>query len=625
MARLNATPDLINGILEGLRSLVNEHDSMRGHALRSAAAAAMMGESDELVVAALLHDVGHAMDAYDDADTQHPKLGAEWLSGLFGPAVTEPMRLHVAAKRYILSRFRSDHHVTGPSLASAHTQGGPMPDEDVQSFRRSGYFFDALNLSRYDDWDHGDVPNMDIAAFAPFIETATRRGRDDAPRGDDNRPIIYVGMSADVIHEGHIAILDRAAELGRVVVGLLTDSAIASYKRVPYLSFVQRRRIIAAMRQVDAVMPQFTLEYTANLKLLRPEYVVHGDDWKQGVQRATRRNVIDTLREWNGELVEPAYTTGVSSTLLQSRLAAAPITPEARIRALGDAIRLRPLVRAIDAHSGLSATIGARTRWQAASGDVREFDAHWSGSLTTAAQRAKSDNGTVDFSIKLNLLREICAASNKPVIFDAEHGGEDDQIREIIRRFEELGVGGLVLEDKDGAKRNSFEDASDARLADQSLAAHRIAVAARARHNPNILIFARLEGMIMGDPLEDVVDRALLYEQSGADIILPHSKRSDASEIFAFAQRYREKGGQLPLAAIPTTYCSVSEQELSEAGYNIVIYANQLLRAALAPMQECAAHILEHASAGRVSETISPVRELIEIEARQVTDAPMAH
>lgn len=619
------TADKVAALLDKLDSLITADGSMRQHALRSGAAAAKMGESDEIVVAALLHDIGHVMEPDRDVDAEHPKLGADWLLDYFGPSVAEPVRLHVDAKRYFLSRADSGYLVTGPSLASADKQGGPMSEAEAAEFRRSGYFFDALSLRRYDDWDQGDLPRMEYSDFAATVENTARRKHTDRPRPDDDRPIVYVGMSADVMHEGHIAILDRAAELGRVVVGLLTDDAIASFKRVPYLSFVQRRRIVGALRQVEAVLPQFTLDYTANLELLRPDFVVHGDDWKQGVQQATRNKVIEILRQWGGELVEPAYTPDISSTLIQSRIATAPVSPEDRIRALGDAIRMRPLVRAIDAHSGLSAAIGARTRYQSESGAIREFDAHWSGSLTTSAQRAKSDNGTVDFSLKLNLMREICAASKKPVIFDAEHGGQDDQIREMIRSLEDIGVGGFVIEDKDGAKRNSFEDSNEAQLADESLAAHRISVAAQARTNPHLLIFARLEGMIMGDPLETVVDRALQYEAAGADVILPHSKKSDADEMVAFAGRYREKGGQLPLAAIPTTYCSVTEQKLSDAGFDIVIYANQLLRAALAPMQNCAEQILRHASAGPVSENISPVRELIEIETAGGTDVSAAH
>ena len=125
---------------------------------------------------------------------------------------------------------------------------------------------------------------------------------------------VYVGMCADVVHPGHLNIINMAKELGRVVVGLLTDEAIASYKRRPFFSYEQRKTLVEHIKGVDEVVPQETLDYVDNLRELRPDFVVHGDDWKEGVQSETRQRVIDALAEWGGELVEPHYTDGVSST-----------------------------------------------------------------------------------------------------------------------------------------------------------------------------------------------------------------------------------------------------------------------------------------------------------------------
>src|SRR5688500_18862800 len=167
-------------------------------------------------------------------------------------------------------------------------------------------------------------------------------------------PIVYAAMAADPVHSGHVRVLGEAAKLGRVIVGLLTDQAIASYKRLPYLTYEQRKVVVESMRQVAYVVPQRTLDYAENLRTLRPDVVVHGDDWRTGVQAAVRGRVIETLREWGGRLVEMPYTQGISSTRFHEQLKATGTTPDVRLRQLRRLIDAKPLVRLLEVHNGLT-------------------------------------------------------------------------------------------------------------------------------------------------------------------------------------------------------------------------------------------------------------------------------
>lgn len=577
----------------------NGHDRYV-HALSAAATALADAASPSLVAASLMIQVAACAGRAEDGDARRTQPGKK-LSDLFGPAVTEPIRLLAAARRYI---------VTVPEGPAGTGTG----EEERLSFEQSPYFLDAMRLLFYDNAPFCARP---LTAEA-FRDTLTAASMDTSIRSDSNKgAIVYVGMSADILHSGHLNILTHAAEKGRVVVGLLSDAAIASYKRVPLLDFDQRCQIVRSLRQVDAVVAQTTLDYRSNLQRLRPRYVVHGDDWRQGVQRETRRQVIDELAQWGGELIELPYTPGISSTTIHGRLNAAPPSPDARRTAFSRAMRLKPLLRVIDAHSGLSALIGDRARLELGS-EIREFDALWSGSLATAVLKAKTDNGVVDFSARMAVLSDILEATRKPILFDAEEGGEDDELRAIAATLERHGVAGIVIEDKSGPKRNSFQDASDTCLADLALATHRIRLLAATRHSPDHLIFARLEGMVLGASLDDTVARALALEEAGADVILPHSKSPDPSQVISFAKAYRARGGALPLAAIPTAYSRVTEQELCAASFSIVVYANQLMRASIDPMTKCALDILEQGSVGSAEGQLAPVRRLLDIESIEV-------
>lgn len=604
--------------LSALAAVRNENGDLLTHALRSATLAVRDLASPALIAATLLHDIGHTMEPEDDIDCEHAAIGAQWLERYFGPDVCEPIRLHVTAKRYRVWRD-GGHALDRASTQSLAKQGGALIEAEANEFEASPYFLDALRLRRYDDGALSGpaMPLDDFRALLAEVAAASAPRRTAA----EARPLVYVALSADMLHQGHVNVLDTAASLGRVVVGLLTDEAICGYKRVPLMRIEERARVVRALRQVDTLIAQPTLDYRDNLEFLRPAYVVHGDDWRVGVQARTRQQVIDTLSRWGGELVETAYTHSISSTSLQARIRPDLRDTSSRCASLSACMALKPFLRVLEAHNGLSAMIADRARVERAD-SICEFDALWSGSLTTAAQKGKLDVGIVDLSSRLDVLRDVLSASFKPVLFDAEEGGTEDEITEMVRLLAKDGASAIVIEDKVGVKRNSFSTGGEAQLAGLDTAAGRIAIAAARRPTRDLLVFARLENMILGGSVDDAVERALRYEAAGADVILPHSKRTDADQVLAFAQAYRQAGGALPLACVPSTYAGTGEERLQGGGFSIVIYANQLLRAAVEPMMNCALNILADGSAAQVSSVIAPIRTLVDLDSLRPVSSP---
>lgn len=267
---------------------------------------------------------------------------------------------------------------------------------------------------------------------------------------------VYVGMSADLIHPGHLKILKKAAELGEVTVGLLTDQAIASYKRVPFMTFDQRREVLESLRYVSKVMPQVTLDYVPNLSKLRPDVVVHGDDWREGVQRETRQRVIDTLAKWGGELVEVPYTEGISSTVLQKALREIGTTPDIRRSRLRRLLQVKPILRFLDIHNALSGLIIENTAIQVGGGISKEFDGMWGSSLTDSTAKGKPDIEAVDVSARMTSLNEVLEVTTKPIIYDGDTGGQPEHFVFTVRTLERLGVSAVIIEDKTGLKKNSL-------------------------------------------------------------------------------------------------------------------------------------------------------------------------
>lgn len=405
---------------------------------------------------------------------------------------------------------------------------------------------------------------------------------------------VYVGMSADLIHPGHLNILKEAGKLGEVTVGLLTDKAIASYKRLPFLNYEQRKVIVENIKGVQNVVPQETLDYVPNLERFRPDFVVHGDDWKEGVQRKTRERVIDALKQWGGELIEIPYTQGISSTQINRSLKEIGTTPEIRMKTLKRLLAAKKTVRLMEAHNGLTGLIVENMRI-VKDNEAREFDGMWLSSLTDSTAKGKPDIEAVDVTARLQTLNDIAEVTTKPIIYDGDTGGRPEHFVFTVKTLERLGVSAVIIEDKVGLKMNSLFGTDVEQQQDiPANFAHKISLGKKAQITKDFMIIARIESLILKKGVEDAIERAKVYADGGADGIMIHSKEKNPAEVFEFCRRFRELEPHLPLVAVPSTYNTVTEKELSDAGVNIVIYANQLLRSAYPAMVNTAKEILEN-------------------------------
>ena len=425
---------------------------------------------------------------------------------------------------------------------------------------------------------------------------------------------VYVGMSADLIHTGHLNILKKAAELGEVTIGLLTDAAIASYKRVPYMSFDQRREVVENLKGVSKVVPQETLDYVPNLKALRPDYVVHGDDWREGVQRETRQCVIDALAEWGGQLVEVPYTAGISSTALQKALKEVGTTPDIRRSRLRRLLQVKPIVRFLDLHNALSGLIIENTSVSMPDGTKREFDGMWGSSLTDSTAKGKPDIEAVDVSARMTTLNEVLEVTTKPIIYDGDTGGQPEHFVFTVRTLERLGVSAVIIEDKTGLKKNSLFGTDVAQTQDEIPAfCEKIRMGKLAQATDDFMIIARIESLILDKGVDDAMERAQAYLDAGADGIMIHSRRKSPDEIFEFCDRYAQLPNRKTLVAVPSSYNTVTEDELAARGVNVVIYANHLLRSAYPAMVNTAKSILTHQRSAECDAQLLPIKDILEL------------
>ena len=405
---------------------------------------------------------------------------------------------------------------------------------------------------------------------------------------------VYVGMSADLIHPGHINIIDIARAYGEVTVGLLTDEAIASYKRLPSLSFEHRKKIVENLKGVSHVVAQETLDYVSNLEQLKPDYVVHGDDWRSGPQKETRDRVIKTLGLWGGELIEPKYTEGLSSTALNKAVQEIGTTPGARLGRLRRLIAANPIVRVMEAHNGLSGLIVEHSSYEHG-GQVTEFDAIWLSSLTDSTAKGRPDIEYVDRTSRAQTINEILDVTTKPIIYDADTGGLTEHFTKTVCSLERVGVSAVIIEDKQGLKQNSlYGTERNQELIPKEVMCQKIHAGKQAQVTEDFMIIARLESLIAKQGLADALDRAQAYIEAGADAIMIHSCESELTEINEFCKAYQDLAGKVPLVAVPTTYNQVYESELTEMGFSVVIYANHLLRSAYPAMLKTAESILKH-------------------------------
>jgi len=427
------------------------------------------------------------------------------------------------------------------------------------------------------------------------------------------RKIVYVAMSADLVHPGHLNIINRASELGEVVVGLLTDAAISSYKRLPYMTYEERFTVVQAIKGISRVIPQETLDYVPNLTQLKPDYVVHGDDWREGVQSQTRTRVINEIAKWGGELVELPYTAGISSSRLNAAIKEAGSTPERRMKSLRRMLETRPIVRLLEVHNGLTGCIVEHTQIITEKGK-KEFDGMWGSSLTDSTARGKPDIEAVDISSRVAMLNEILEVTTKPIVFDGDTGGIPEHFVFTVRTLERLGISAVIIEDKTGLKKNSLfgNDVTQTQeeIHDFCL---KIKMGKQAQLTRDFMIIARIESLILEKGMDDAVLRAKSYIAAGADGIMIHSRKKEPDEILEFCKIFNNFEERPWLVVVPSSYRQVSESELIKAGVNVVIYANHLLRSAYPAMKKTAESILLNERSLEAENNMMSISEILDL------------
>lgn len=421
-------------------------------------------------------------------------------------------------------------------------------------------------------------------------------------------------MSADLVHPGHLNIIKEGTKLGNVVIGLLTDSAISSYKRLPYMTYEQRKIVIENIKGVSKAIPQKTLDYRPNLKKLKPDFVIHGDDWRIGVQRKTRSQVINTLKKWGGKLIEIKYTSGISSTALKNVLKEVGITSDVRRSQFRRLLQTKSFIRGIEVHNGLTGLI-AENVFVKKNNKERIFDFMWLSSLTDSTAKGKPDIELVDSTSRMNTLHDILDVTTKPIVYDGDSGGHIERFPYLVKTLERLGVSAIIIEDKKGLKENSLLKNSKQKQETIKNFSDKIVAGRKAKVTDDFFIIARIESLILGKGLDDAIKRAKTYISKGVDGIMIHSKEKSSKEILEFCKEYRKFKYTVPLIVVPSTYNSITEQKLENAGVNVVIYANHLLRSAYPAMVKTAKLILSNSRSAEASKkycmSISEILTLI--------------
>jgi phosphoenolpyruvate phosphomutase len=425
--------------------------------------------------------------------------------------------------------------------------------------------------------------------------------------------LIYLGMRGDIIHPGIINIIREGAKRGELLVGLLTDSAIANHKRLPYLTYEQRKSVIENIKGVSRVVPQEEWSYVPNLRKWKPDVIIHGDDWKSGPLQKERDDVFAVMAELGGEVIEIPYTEGVNSSALNNAIREVGTTPDIRLGMLRRLIVNKKMVRIMEAHSGLSGLIIENCEIAKEDG-LHSFDGMWSSSLTDSTCKGKPDIEAVDLTARLQSMTDILECTTKPVIFDGDTGGKPEHFVFTVKTLERNGISAVIIEDKVGLKKNSlFGTEVKQELAEIDDFCAKIAVGKRAQVTHDFMIIARLESLIAGFPVSDALQRADAYVKAGADGVMIHSKEKSGEDIKEFCEKFRTAHKHIPVVLVPTTYNKWTEKELAGWGANIVIYANHMLRASYPAMVNAAKSILENERSLEADSFCMPIKQILEL------------
>lgn len=426
----------------------------------------------------------------------------------------------------------------------------------------------------------------------------------------ENR-IVYMCFSTDMIHSGHIAIIKKAQKLGKLIIGVLSDEAVASYKRFPLMPYEERKSLVENINGVAMVVEQKELSYAENIKALKPAYVVHGDDWREGFQKPIRDEVVELLCEYGGKLVEYPYSK-TDTYLEMEKLSRAKLSmPDMRRGRLKKLIGMKGLVTAMEAHSGITGLIVENTK-VLQDGKTYQFDAMWVSSLCDSTAKGKPDIELVDMTSRFRTIDDIMEVTTKPIIFDGDTGGLTEHFVYTVKTLERMGVSMVIIEDKTGLKKNSLFGTEVQQTQDSiENFCEKIKAGKKAQKTKEFMICARIESLILERGMEDALERAFAFSGAGADAIMIHSRKKDPAEIFEFVEKFREKNQATPIVVVPTSFNAVTEQEFKQRGVNVVIYANQLTRSGFPAMQKTATTILENHRAKEADDMCMSIKEII--------------
>lgn len=423
---------------------------------------------------------------------------------------------------------------------------------------------------------------------------------------------VYTCFSTDVIHEGHLNIIKEARKYGRVVVGCLSDKASIRYNRFPTVEQDKRLELYKTIDGIDSVILQNDMLYDDVIEYLKPDYVIHGDNWKDGAESAIRAHVENLLSSYGGQIIDVPYTYNEEVKKIDMQLKEKLSMPEYRRKRLRQLLSMTPIVKAMEAHSGLTGLIVEKTVIEGDSGKLDQFDAMWISSLCDSTAKGKPDIELVDMTSRFRTIEDITEVTTKPIIFDGDTGGLTEHFVYTVRTLERLGVSAVIIEDKTGLKKNSLFGTEVKQTQDtiENFSA-KIAAGKKAQLTDDFMIIARIESLILEQGMEDALTRAHAFVAAGADGIMIHSRKKDPAEILEFCDKFRTENKTTPIVVVPSSFNTITEAELAEHGVNIVIYANQLTRSAFPAMQQTAEDILKYHRAKEVDDRLMPIKQII--------------
>ena len=423
--------------------------------------------------------------------------------------------------------------------------------------------------------------------------------------------IVYTCFSTDVIHEGHLNIINKAIEYGEVIVGVLSDEAMVRFDRFPTISFEERMEMVRKIPNVSKVIPQTEVMYDHVICEIHPDIVIHGDNWLSGPLKAIRDNVEQLLLEYGGKIIEVPYTYNENVKYVEDRVKAKLAMPEFRRKRLKQLLKIRPIVKALEVHSGLTGLIAEKTVVEH-EGKFDQFDAMWISSLCDSTAKGKPDIELVDMTSRFRTIDDVTEVTTKPIIFDGDTGGLTEHFVYTVRTLEKMGVSAVIIEDKNGLKKNSLFGTDVAQTQDTiENFSTKISTAKKAQLTDDFMIIARIESLILERGMNDALQRAYAFVKAGADAIMIHSRKKDPAEIIEFCDRFRTENKDTPIVVVPSSFNTITEEELAAHGVNIVIYANQLTRSAFPAMQKTAEDILHYHRAKEVDDRLMPIKDII--------------